>query len=192
MKLIASDFVGYINKLALEDKLGDVSVSCSTPYDSTRQIDVILKFPNTNIVSYASVFNASYGQFIQLLFKTSIFATHYSFEPHDSSVYQRNWKVETSNNGVNWILQDNHTNDDVLKCGYELLFRMKKPGNYKYFKFVNTGINSYSNYAVLFSKRFDIFNIFIKESGKYCLTRKLSYQKSFKHLFFVQLLVFSC
>ena len=190
MVFLTSNAVGYINKLSNENRLSDVTTTCTQEYDNSRKCENILKYPYTGYDSYASISVVSCNQFIMHEFKTPIFATHYSFEPFSSSIYQRNWRVETSNNGDDWVLQDNHTNDDILNCGKELLFNLKKPDKYKYFKFVNTGKSSYSSPYILYSRRFDIMNI--KNSiDRYCLTKKISYSRSFNHIFFVQLIRFS-
>ena len=96
--------------------------------------------------------------------------------------------MTTSNNGVDWIEQDVHNDDDCLKSNNEALFKFKKIGQYRFFKFTNAGLSSYpSDQTVLYARRFDIFcdeNEIAKEFSCRCKAKNTI---SIKALIFITL-----
>ena len=169
MRAFIPDQLGYIHKLALVNKLNTIEATNSgshaqiSTFDQKRNFSVIFIFPNDDLLSWYSAASTTYGQYIQYDFKKQIYASCYSFAPHGSDVYQLYWNMSTSVDGVNWVLQDEHSNDHALNSGKETLFYFKNPGRFRYFKFTNKGINTYSAQYILYAKRFDIFSFQITE-----------------------------
>ena len=168
-RIVTEKDIGYIRKLALSNRISEVNVTATEYFSETRKIDSILFFPNDQFDSYASINTEEYGEFIQLDFKKLIYATHYSFKPHSSGIYQKNWILETAKNENDWVVQDNRTNDASLSSGKEILFKFRHPGEYRFFKFVNTGPNTYHAIHILYCRRFDIFSFSsLRSNNCYC------------------------
>ena len=170
MRAFIPDQLGYIHKLVLANKLNTIEATNSGSHaqistiDQKRNFSVIFIFPNDNLASWYSAASTTFGQYVQYDFKKQIYASYYSFAPHGTDAYQLYWNMSTSVDGVKWVLQDEHANDHALSSGEETLFYFKHPGKFRYFKFTNKGINTYSAQPYLFYvKLFDIFSFKINE-----------------------------
>ena len=158
---IPSHTVGYIHGLSILKHESFFKLVTSKSERDDRPSSVIYTYPCNDCTSWASKIDNNYGQFVQFEFNSSIHATHYSFKSFSSTIYPKCWNVSSSLDGIDWILQDNHINDDVLSCGGELIFSLRIPGYYKYFRLTNTGMSSYEpSPTQLYVSRFDIHNIY--------------------------------
>jgi E3 ubiquitin-protein ligase HECTD1 len=62
----------------------------------------------------------------------------------DTTLFPRNWRLDASNDQQTWITLDTKTNQTGLNQNVYLSFPIANPGeNYQYFRFMQTGFNSY-------------------------------------------------
>jgi hypothetical protein len=118
-------------------------MSCSSNYNSNSRPANILTF-NENY--WLSQDDPNPWICFKLNSK-KIFLSGYLFRSLFSTNYcnPKSWKLEASNDNINWILIDKQVNRDwVTHQWIEVYFPVEAKESYSYFKFTQTG-NSYCN-----------------------------------------------
>ena len=85
--------------------------------------------------------------------------THYTFYSRNVAKQDmlQTWVVEGSNNKVRWNYIDHVVNDtDIIELGITKTYKVKRPGKYRYFRFLQNGTNSIGRDYMSLCK-FDIF-----------------------------------
>ena len=133
--------------------------------------------------------NMPSSYFILSFSRHSVEITNYTFITRNflSSDFPKNWKVEGSNDPLNWQYIDHETDqNDLNQLSVTKTFKVRSPGRYKYFKFTHNGTNSVGNKFFCLGK-IDIFGVlYNKGSDRDCTCkRKLRENKLSMFIFIV-------
>ena len=168
----SNDFYGIIHKirdLYYHQFYKYVDVTSSSVYSTGKPWSVPRCLLNYDVetVDYSNNWcseNEPKSNFTIYFYQFQLYITHYAFQSRniDPQNMPKTWELYGSNDNISWIFIDNIENiDNFLEASSIHNFEVKNPGKYRYFRFIQTGLNS-DNKNLFCLHRAELFGLTIQ------------------------------